>query len=71
MASTQTDWNDYPLTLNAHQVREILGIGKNAVYSTIKSEGFPLVMIGQKMLIPRDNLRIWIEKQVGDTHEKQ
>lgn len=57
---------DLPLTLTAPEVGEVLGISRAAAYQLVRSEGFPSFKIGTRILVPKDKLLAWIDRQVED-----
>ena len=56
-------YQDLPLTLTAPEVGEVLGISRAAAYELVRSEGFPRMKIGKRILIPRDKFLAWIDQQ--------
>ncbi|EFU43405.1 hypothetical protein PVOR_03580 [Paenibacillus vortex V453] len=48
--------------LTIDEAREILRIGRNAMYNLIK-EGIPHIKIGKQIRIPRESLYTWIKEQ--------
>lgn len=52
-----------PLTLTVPEVGEALGISRAKAYDLVRSEGFPSMRIGTRILVPRDKLIRWIDKQ--------
>ena len=63
MKSTYTNIEDLPLTLNAREAAEILRISKSKVYELARTESFPAVRIGKRVVIPRDKLIEWMNGQ--------
>lgn len=57
---------DLPLTLTAPEVGEVLGISRAAAYQLVRSDGFPSFKIGTRILVPKDKLLAWIDRQVED-----
>ena len=55
-------YQDLPLTLTAPEVGEVLGISRAAAYELVRSEGFPQIKIGKRILIPRDAFIRWIDE---------
>lgn len=53
-----------PFTLNALELAKVLGISKSSAYTLMRSKGFPTIFIGKRMVVYRDRLIEWIEKQV-------
>lgn len=56
-------YGDLPLTLTVPEVGEALGISRAKAYDLVRSEGFPSMRIGTRILVPRDKLIRWIDKQ--------
>ena len=56
-------YDDLPLTLTVPEVGEVLGISRAKAYDLARSEGFPSMGIGTRILVPRDKLIRWIDKQ--------
>ena len=60
-----TDPGQLPMALNANQVAAALGISRAGAYNLMRSEGFPTLFIGKRMVVPKDRLLAWMNKQVG------
>ena len=60
-----TDPSQLPMALNANQVAAVLGISRAGAYNLMRSEGFPTLFIGKRMVVPKDRLLSWMDKQVG------
>lgn len=56
-------YGDLPLTLTVPEVGEVLGISRAKAYDLARSEGFPSMRIGARILVPRDKLIRWIDEQ--------
>lgn len=56
-------YGDLPLTLTVPEVGEALGISRAKAYDLVRSEGFPSMRIGTRILVPRDKLIRWIGEQ--------
>ena len=54
---------DYPMTLQAKHIMEIMGLSEPTVYALMRSKGFPLVKVGRKVLVPRDVFFEWYYEQ--------
>ncbi len=57
------EMQNLPFTLNAQQVADVLGIARNSAYTLMHSEGFPTIHIGKRLLVPKDKLLRWMDKQ--------
>lgn len=56
-------YEDLPLTLTVPEVGEALGISRAAAYALVRSDGFPHLRIGSRILVPKDKFIAWIDKQ--------
>ena len=63
MKTTYTNIEDLPLTLNAREAAGVLRISKSKVYELARTESFPAVRIGKRVVIPRDKLIEWMNDQ--------
>ena len=63
MKSTYTNIEYLPLTLKAHEAAAVLRISKSKVYDLARTESFPAVRIGKRVIIPRDKLIEWMYNQ--------
>ena len=59
-----TDPAQLPMALNANQVAAVLGISRAGAYNLMRSEGFPTLFIGKRMVVPKDGLMEWMNAQV-------
>ncbi len=60
-----TDPSQLPMALNAKQVAAVLGISRAGAYNLMRSEGFPTLFIGKRMVVPKDRLLSWMNAQAG------
>lgn len=51
------------LTMNVSDLQQALGIGRNQAYDLVNRDDFPKIRVGRKILIPRDALIRWLDKQ--------
>ncbi len=61
------EYSDLPLTLTAPEVGEVLGISRAAAYALVRSEGFPHLRIGSRILVPKERFIQWINQQTDET----
>lgn len=59
-----TDPSQLPMALNAKQVAAVLGISRAGAYNLMRSEGFPTLFIGKRMVVPKDRLMGWMNTQI-------
>ena len=60
-----TDPAQLPMALNATQVAAVLGISRAGAYTLMRSEGFPTLFIGKRMVVPKDRLMDWMNTKIG------
>ena len=54
-----------PCMLNADDIKRYMRISRAEAYEQMHSEGFSLIRIGKRMIVPRDKFLEWVEEQVG------
>ena len=52
-----------PLMLSVPEMATALGISRAGAYELARSEGFPVLRIGNRIVIPKDKLQEWVDKQ--------
>ena len=65
--TNQTSYEQLPLMLNANQLATVLGISRAGAYELMHSKGFPTLRIGKRMMVQKDQLARWIDRQSGGT----
>ena len=56
------DYSELPLFLNAETVAKVLGISPSSGYELMHEPGFPILRIGNRMLVPKENFIQWVEQ---------
>lgn len=54
-----------PLTCSVEEAAKILGISRSMAYQLVRSDGFPTVKIGRRLLVSVKGLERWVEAQTG------
>lgn len=54
-----------PLTCSVEEAAKILGVSRSMAYQLVRSEGFPTVKIGRRLLVSVKGLERWVEAQTG------
>lgn len=57
------------LMLSVGEAGKYLGIGRTLAYQLSRSEGFPVLTIGKRVLVSVEGLKSWINKKVEDGGE--
>ena len=63
--STYTNYDELPLFLNAEMVAQVLGVSISSAYELMHETGFPALRIGNRIVVPKEKFRRWVETQVG------
>ena len=56
-------------TLTVAEVAAAMGIGKANAYALTKQEGFPVIHIGRRFVIPKEAFNTWLNSQKGAHYE--
>ena len=54
-----------PCMLNADKIAKYLEISRAGAYELMHSEGFPLIRIGKRMIVPKDKFLEWVDNQTA------
>ena len=54
-----------PIAVNMTQAAALLGVSRPTMYALARSEGFPAVKIGGRVLVSVDGLREWMSRQIS------
>ena len=55
-----TNYNDLPLMLSVPDVASVLGISRAGAYELVRSDGFPSLRIGSRIVVPKEKFTGWI-----------
>ena len=56
------DYSELPLFLNAESVAKVLGVSPSSGYELIHEPGFPILKIGNRMVVPKEKFIRWVEQ---------
>ena len=59
-----TSYDQLPIALTAEDVAQVLGVSRSNAYTLMRSRGFPTLRVGKRMIVPKDKLLEWMEKQI-------
>lgn len=62
----QTKYKNYdelPLMLSVPEIANVLGISRAGAYELVRSENFPAIRIGTRIVVPKDKFIKWIDTQ--------
>lgn len=55
-----TNYDDLPLMLSVLDVTSVLGISRAGAYELVRSDGFPSLRIGSRIVVPKEKFIGWI-----------
>ena len=58
--SKYTNYDDLPLMLSVLDVASVLGISRAGAYELVRSDGFPSLRIGSRIVVPKEKFIGWI-----------
>ena len=58
--SVYKSYDDLPLFLNAKMVAQVLGVSPSSAYELMHEPGFPVLRIGSRMVVPKEQFIQWV-----------
>ena len=55
-------YEELPLFLNAEVVAKVLGIAPSSSYELMHEEDFPVLKIGNRLVVPKEKFIQWVEQ---------
>ena len=63
--SNYKSYDDLPLLLNAATVAEALGIASSSAYELMHEADFPVLKIGNRIVVPKEKFIQWVEQHTN------
>ena len=63
--SIYKNYDEIPLFLNAKTVADVLGIAPSSAYELMHEKGFPILKVGNRLLVEKDKFKEWINRNTG------
>lgn len=63
--SVYKHYDDLPLFLNSEIVAKVLGIAPSSAYELMHEAGFPVLKIGSRMVVPKEQFIQWVNEHTG------
>ena len=57
-------YGDLPLFLNAEMVAKVLGVSPSSGYELMHEDGFPVLRVGSRMVVPKEKFIEWVEQHM-------
>ena len=58
-------YDELPLMLSVPEVAAVLGISRAGAYELVRSNGFPTLKIGNRIVVPKEKFIEWIDNQIN------
>ena len=58
-------YDDLPLFFNAEMVAKVLGVSPSSGYELMHEPGFPVLRIGNRMVVPKEQFIRWVNEHTG------
>lgn len=65
MSQTYKSIEDMPMMLTITQVAAVLSISRTSAYELAHCKNFPAMLIGSRIVVPRDQLIGWIDEKLA------
>ena len=59
------NYDDLPLFLNAKTAAKVLGVSPSSGYELMPEPGFPVLRLGNRMVVPKEQFIQWVNERVG------
>jgi len=68
ITSEYKSYDELPLFLNAKLVAQVLGVSPSSGYELMHEPGFPVLKVGSRMVVPKEQFIRWIQEHTGNGH---
>jgi len=58
-------YDELPLFLKAKMVARVLGVSPGSGYELMHTSGFPVLKVGNRMVVPKEKFIQWVEEHTG------
>ena len=58
--SVYKSYDELPLFLNSETVAKVLGVSPSSAYELMHEPGFPVLRVGNRMLVPKEQFIQWV-----------
>lgn len=59
-------FEELPVMLSIPQVASVLSISRAGAYELAHSKSFPSMLIGSRIVVPKDRLLAWVDSKVSE-----
>ena len=66
--SIYKSYDELPLFLNAEIVSKLLGISSTTIYELMHQKDFPVLRVGNRMIVSKEKFMEWVKRNSGGNH---
>ena len=63
--SIYKNYDELPIFLNAKILAEVLGIAPSSAYELMHEKDFPVLKVGNRLLVEKSKFKEWVERNTG------
>ena len=63
--SIYQNYEELPLFLNSETVAKVLGVSSSSAYELMHEPDFPMLRIGNRMVVPKEQFIQWVMERTG------
>ena len=63
--SVYKSYDELPLFLNSELVAKVLGVSPSSGYELMHQPDFPVLRVGNRMVVPKEKFIQWVEGRTG------
>ena len=63
--SIYQNYEELPLFLNSETVAKVLGVSPSSAYELMHGPDFPVLRIGNRMVVPKEQFIQWVTEHTG------
>ena len=63
--SIYQNYEELPLFLNSETVAKVLGVSPSSAYELMHEPDFPVLRIGNRMVVPKEQFIQWVTEHTG------
>ena len=58
-------YDEFPLMLSVPEVATVLSISRAGAYELMRSDGFPTLKIGSRIVVPKEKFIEWVDEKTS------
>lgn len=63
--SVYKSYDELPLFFNSELVAKVLGVSPSSGYELMHQPDFPVLRVGNRMVVPKEKFMQWVEEHTG------